>query len=153
MISDPAPETASPEADAPAPPRRLYRYDLATRTFAPWTRGELPDGALRLASRTDDGPWLGRIRFGGLDLLPAARPNAEPAFRFDLPRRAARTSWGLRLTSPGALPTGRAGTPERAPLLRHRARGPSARACGCSSSAPAAEPEETWALLPGARRP
>jgi hypothetical protein len=140
-------------SDGARPSRRLYRYDLASRTFAPWTAEPLPEGDLRLASRAADGPWTGVLRFGSLDIVPIpSGAGAEPPVHFDLPRRAERRSWGLRLTSPGALPFERAGTPDAPPCFatEPEASGPRLRVLLlCPGAERNGAPEETWSLLPG----
>lgn len=154
-------EAAGGEEDS-RPARRLYRYDLATRTFAPWTADPLPPGSLQLASRAEDGPWAGVVRFGSLDLVPISRggspTEAAPGHHFDLPRRAQRRPWGLRLTSPGAQPFERAASPDEPPCFatEPEAHGPRLRVlllCPAPGSDPGPDgdraPEETWALLPG----
>src|SRR5690606_23195965 len=96
------------------------------------------------------------VRFGSLDLVPISRggspAEAAPEHRFELPRRAQRRSWGLRLTSPGAQPFDRAGSAEDPPCFatEPEAHGPRLRVLLlCPGPAGDREPEETWALLPG----
>jgi hypothetical protein len=134
--------------------RRLYRYDLASRSFGPWTPEALPEGSLRLAARADDGPWVGATRFGALDVvpIPGSGSNGSTGTHFDLPRRAERKSWGLRLTSPGTLPFEHATGPEAPPCFatEPEAHGPRLRVLLlCPGGEPGAPAEETWALLAG----
>jgi hypothetical protein len=150
-------EPGTEEGDDRPPVRRLYRYDLASRSFGPWTSDALPEGSLRLAARADDGPWVGTTGFGALDVMPIPGAyDGTGGAHFDLPRRAERRSWGLRLTSPGTLPlegpSERAAVPESPPCFatEPEAFGPRLRVLLlCPGGDGAAEPEETWALLPG----
>lgn len=151
--------------------RRVYLYDPAARTLVP-RGGPLAEGAPELVPGAEGRLWVGLSRYGGLDLLPVLdsppadsaassvadsaqdstqdRADGEPTVTLELPRRAERTSWGLRLKSPRAhaLPevTGGADGP---PCLATEPEPHGRRRLRVLLLCPGREPEETWALLPG----
>lgn len=146
----------SPEA-LPKPELRLYRLDPAARTITPWSRGKgsadtLPPGSRSLWTGNSDEPlWVAAHRYGSLDLYRIADSSpiaGAPARHHDLPRRAQRRAWGLRLSSPS--PRALAGTTKGAsPCF---ATGPEAHGrrlrvlllCDGNSE----EPAEAWVSLP-----
>lgn len=145
-------EEGAEEAEAQ---RRVYVYDPAARTLVP-RGGALPDGALELTSDGAAGLWAGVAGFGTLHVLPltasgasavaASEGGAAPIL--ELPRRAERTAWGLRLTSPRVHAVAPAAAGE-APCFATEPEAHGRRRLRVLLLCPGREPEELWGLLPG----
>lgn len=148
--------------------RRVYLYDPAARSLVP-RGGPLAVGAPELVPGAEGRLWAGLARYGGIEILPVLgsppagaapgsapdsaqdRADGEPTVTLELPRRAERTSWGLRLKSPRvqALPEV-AGASDGPPCLATEPEPHGRRRLRVLLLCPGREPEETWALLPGA---
>jgi len=126
---------------------QVYVYDPGARTLRP-RGGALPAGAAKLVPAGGTGLSVGLARYGTLDVR-AATGGAEGGSTFELPRRAARTSWGLRLTSPAVRPLAGPAT-AAAPCFATEPEAEGRRRLRVLLLCPGREPEEVWALLPGA---
>ncbi|HKV08447.1 MAG TPA: VCBS repeat-containing protein, partial [Thermoanaerobaculia bacterium] len=95
-------------------------------------------------------PWLPTARAGHLQLLTAGPGGGlGRGDGFDIPLKAERTRWGLRLTSPGVTLLGRGGEP----LLAVGPETHGRRRLRTLVLAPGGgEPVESWSLLPGDER-
>ncbi len=154
---------AAPPAGGGAPARQLLFLDPATGRLETLI-GQLPPAAGELLA-SGGRLWLPVERFGSLEVLtPDGAGGAATVASYALPRRAERTRWGLRLSSPPVLPvTGSADAAGGAPCfatepeaigprrLRVRRLCPSSAEAGQSgANAPlAGAPVESFALLPG----
>lgn len=94
-------------------------------------------------------PWLPTARAGHLQLLTAGPGGLGRGDGFDIPLKAERTRWGLRLTSPAVTLLGRGGDP----LLAVGPETHGRRRLRTLMLAPGSgEPVESWSLLPGDER-
>jgi hypothetical protein len=167
LVRRPAPEPAEGEAAGGDPqaaedeqPLDLYLLDPATDRLELLAR-DLPEGAERLIPLDEPGggrgPGVIAARFGRLELLappPAAGPGrpAAPLASYALPRRAERTSRGLRLTSPAASVVARPleGAGGADACFATEPEGHGRGRLRVELLCPGEEPEELWMRLPGA---
>lgn len=129
--------------------RRLALYSPEAQNLVARRRLSA-DGAPRLAVGADGSLWLGLARYGTLEVQPLTS-SATPV-RFDLPRRASRTSRGLVLESSPVQPvpgTGAASDGPSPPCFATEPETHGPRRLRVVLLCPGQEPVETWALLPG----
>lgn len=149
----------SPDGWDGAPARDLYLLDPLAPPGSPAAGPELlaaglPEGTrIVLDSRSDGAPagppYLLATRVGRVEVLdPSAAGGPAPTLSLPLPRRAERTARGLRLESPAVQAVPGHGSPlclATEPEAQGRQRLRALLSCSADR-----EPEEVWALLPGA---